>query len=326
MKIGRNEPCPCGSGKKYKKCCSPKFDISAAKPNAIHTVRNPNILTQKSNSYSANAFFMSGEVRGLSDEQMIDRFAVLGIPLLKEQFRSDLMEHLDISNLSKAWREKYNPHIEDDDIDFIYVALEHLGQKWAADIWDTDKFRKLIEDLEWIDDSKEEQKLNIYRTFWEKLKTVYIIPHRYSSFEQLRDHYEWSDEPEWFISEYEMELGNAMIGKAESELQDLANERIELCTDVLKLLPNTDEINLLNYRKAIGETYGRMGDYLKADECFQSLTEEHPNWVWGYIGWGSLYTFKDEHRDLEKATRIFNIGLDRCKEDRDVLLERLNDL
>jgi uncharacterized protein YecA (UPF0149 family) len=22
-KVGRNEPCPCGSGKKYKKCCLP---------------------------------------------------------------------------------------------------------------------------------------------------------------------------------------------------------------------------------------------------------------------------------------------------------------
>ncbi|MDT8444250.1 MAG: SEC-C metal-binding domain-containing protein [Desulfuromonadales bacterium] len=22
IKIGRNDPCPCGSGKKYKKCCS----------------------------------------------------------------------------------------------------------------------------------------------------------------------------------------------------------------------------------------------------------------------------------------------------------------
>ncbi|WP_414647875.1 SEC-C metal-binding domain-containing protein [Desulfitobacterium sp.] len=21
LKIGRNDPCPCGSGKKYKKCC-----------------------------------------------------------------------------------------------------------------------------------------------------------------------------------------------------------------------------------------------------------------------------------------------------------------
>jgi len=24
VKIGRNDPCPCGSGKKYKKCCMNK--------------------------------------------------------------------------------------------------------------------------------------------------------------------------------------------------------------------------------------------------------------------------------------------------------------
>jgi len=24
-KPGRNDPCPCGSGKKYKKCCYPKY-------------------------------------------------------------------------------------------------------------------------------------------------------------------------------------------------------------------------------------------------------------------------------------------------------------
>ena len=36
MKIGRNDPCPCGSGKKYKKCCldrptpSPAFASSPA--------------------------------------------------------------------------------------------------------------------------------------------------------------------------------------------------------------------------------------------------------------------------------------------------------
>ena len=23
MKVGRNDPCPCGSGKKYKRCCAP---------------------------------------------------------------------------------------------------------------------------------------------------------------------------------------------------------------------------------------------------------------------------------------------------------------
>ncbi|MBO4548200.1 MAG: SEC-C domain-containing protein [Abditibacteriota bacterium] len=25
-KVGRNEPCPCGSGKKFKKCCLPKYE------------------------------------------------------------------------------------------------------------------------------------------------------------------------------------------------------------------------------------------------------------------------------------------------------------
>lgn len=28
MKIGRNDPCPCGSGKKYKQCCLPKESMS----------------------------------------------------------------------------------------------------------------------------------------------------------------------------------------------------------------------------------------------------------------------------------------------------------
>lgn len=34
-KIGRNEPCPCGSGKKYKKCCLPlqqKAGVDVAQP------------------------------------------------------------------------------------------------------------------------------------------------------------------------------------------------------------------------------------------------------------------------------------------------------
>jgi preprotein translocase subunit SecA len=25
-RVGRNDPCPCGSGKKYKRCCYPKFE------------------------------------------------------------------------------------------------------------------------------------------------------------------------------------------------------------------------------------------------------------------------------------------------------------
>ncbi len=30
MRIGRNEPCPCGSGKKFKKCCGGKGETTTA--------------------------------------------------------------------------------------------------------------------------------------------------------------------------------------------------------------------------------------------------------------------------------------------------------
>jgi preprotein translocase subunit SecA len=29
-KVGRNDPCPCGSGKKYKRCCLPKEEETRA--------------------------------------------------------------------------------------------------------------------------------------------------------------------------------------------------------------------------------------------------------------------------------------------------------
>jgi len=42
-KIGRNDPCPCGSGKKYKKCCLPK-DEAAARERAKATQVTPSLL------------------------------------------------------------------------------------------------------------------------------------------------------------------------------------------------------------------------------------------------------------------------------------------
>lgn len=42
MKIGRNDPCPCGSGKKFKKCCK---DIAKFKPASEETKQTQVSLT-----------------------------------------------------------------------------------------------------------------------------------------------------------------------------------------------------------------------------------------------------------------------------------------
>ena len=41
MKIGRNDPCPCGSGKKYKKCCLNRMVASGPKMSVEFLQKEP---------------------------------------------------------------------------------------------------------------------------------------------------------------------------------------------------------------------------------------------------------------------------------------------
>ena len=46
-KTGRNDPCPCGSGKKYKKCCELKE--AASKKIMAHRIEGENLVKKASN-------------------------------------------------------------------------------------------------------------------------------------------------------------------------------------------------------------------------------------------------------------------------------------
>ena len=49
-KIGRNAPCPCGSGKKYKKCCLPLQERSSSQKNISYSEADIDDLDMLSNS------------------------------------------------------------------------------------------------------------------------------------------------------------------------------------------------------------------------------------------------------------------------------------
>jgi hypothetical protein len=42
-KVGRNDPCHCGSGKKFKKCCESK---AGGKPLAAHKIEDQNAMSR----------------------------------------------------------------------------------------------------------------------------------------------------------------------------------------------------------------------------------------------------------------------------------------
>ena len=47
MTVGRNDPCPCGSGKKYKKCCLGKKAADEAKPRPTVPEERPSLPEQR---------------------------------------------------------------------------------------------------------------------------------------------------------------------------------------------------------------------------------------------------------------------------------------
>ncbi len=55
-KVGRNEPCPCGSGKKYKRCCGSTSTVKETQPIDTQNKRvtNPVSQTLVNDQFTAN--------------------------------------------------------------------------------------------------------------------------------------------------------------------------------------------------------------------------------------------------------------------------------
>jgi hypothetical protein len=56
QKIGRNDPCPCGSGKKYKKCCEEKLRHKKFEAQIIHTGESKATEANKASKISTGFF------------------------------------------------------------------------------------------------------------------------------------------------------------------------------------------------------------------------------------------------------------------------------
>ena len=68
-KVGRNDPCPCGSGKKYKKCCELK---KMSKNFTAHPIGQEEIIAKKTESKAKslfNNFFKSPEKNPPDEEK-----------------------------------------------------------------------------------------------------------------------------------------------------------------------------------------------------------------------------------------------------------------
>ena len=311
-KIGRNEPCPCGSGKKYKKCCLEKEKAKA-------------FLTpvQKGKRHIR---WLPEEVQGFSTEDIIERLKKAGVDFHKEQFLEDVKRFYSVSALAHHWADISPVNADDLEEDFLWRAAIVLWERLAPDIVNSEKIDDLMQkgyDLIY-EQEKCVEGCSLWLAAWEYLKTRHITSDTESVedvdeiFIGLQNLYNW-------CQDMEMELGNAGLKDP-----SFYEKRIRFCQEFCKLLPRTDAYIISNMMCAEAEAYFALKDVEQGERVFKKAIEAFPADGWNYIRWADQYWLfhacDEIPVDYEKAEQIYKMAMEKNVWSKKDILERLKEL
>lgn len=300
-KIGRNEPCPCGSGKKYKKCCLDK----------------PSLI-----SLDLQSLLSYEEVDEMSTEEIIQRLNSFGIPFDKDTFLQDIERFYSAEEISDNWFEIFNVTVEGRDEDFPWLAAWVLWERLApANNLSSCQVSNLInEGYGYLEADNPKKACDVWLTVWE------AINHKCKPKGNKLDLFNQRYSSEFYISnlcqDLEGELHNA-------GLRDKAyfEKRIDYCREFLVLFPNEKELISHNMRRAIADSYASLADYEQAESELKKLVQDYPNNPWGYIAWGDIYLFNKKD-DYDRAKELYGRALAIAEDKYDIMTvnERLENL
>lgn len=306
-KVGRNQPCPCGSGKKYKKCCGRRNGLNTPK----YRVRR-------------GIHWSTGEVRAFPTEQIIQKLRGFGVEFKEEQFLKDVNNFYSACDLADHWREIYPIAAEGLDEDFIWMAAVVLWERLAPHVVNSEQIDEMMQKgYDLLRERKEVEACTLWLEVWKHLKrrfspdmkSIQDAERVFSGFQSL---YNW-------CQDMEMELGNAGIKDT-----SFYERRIKYCQEFCALFPKTDSLIIQNMKRAEAESYFALGMLEPGEAAFETLIREFPNSPWGYIGWGDMYWLSRMNDKIplnyEKAERIYQMALARNVEDKEDVLDRLKEL
>ena len=306
-KIGRNAPCPCGSGKKFKKCCIDKVIPSVEEaPRDYH--------------------WSMEEVENLTTKEIISKLRAFGVEFDEEQFQKDVKSFYSACELADHWEKKFTITVVRFDADFIWMASIVLWKRLAPDVINSEQLDELMQEgydlLEADAKDKTVQCCQLWLEVWNRLRYRFTndmksIEDTEKVFSGLQSLYNW-------CQDFEMELNNAGFYD-----QFFYQKRIEYCREFYSLFPNSDERLIVNMKRAEAESYFSLGRVEEGDQAFKALIEEYPNNVWGYIGWGDMYSLFNVpgmNKNLRKAEKIYQMALTTNSKEKKHVIDRIQSL
>jgi tetratricopeptide (TPR) repeat protein len=306
-KTGRNAPCPCGSGKKFKKCC-----IDKVIPSTLEASRDYHWSLE--------------EIEELTTKEIISKLKGFGVDFDEGQFQKDVRSFYSACELADHWGKIFTVTAIWFDLDFIWMACIVLWKRLAPDVVNSEQLDKLMQkgyDLVLAEGKdKTVEGCKLWLQVWDHIKHRFTndmksIENAEKVFSGMQSLYNW-------CQDFEQELHNA--GNYD---QSFYQKRIEYCKEFCVFFPNSDELIILNMKRAEAESYFSLGKIEEGNQAFEVLIKEFPDNVWGYIGWADMYYLSKSsgiEKNLTKAKEIYQMALDINSEEKKYVIERLESL
>lgn len=327
MSTSRNEPCPCGSGRKYKKCCMKK-DIEETK--FAQQGPSPHTLCRMFDDPKFRDEHLSGKaleraidswtprkVQALTEEEILAELERIGFPLDRDKFEAtthdvdfgwDLSEKLRPSSL---W-------LSAKDDDFPGLAAVELWKRWFPD-------RPCIEAIDdWIHDGYETQneheRLDHWLKAWGEIKKR--IPQNVTTVAGVNQVLHSPIELKEWLAELQILLHDMVINKECNP--DIG---IQVSNDMLRLFPAEREFRI-SFLCEIGFHQYAAGNIDAGDCAFGKAIEEKANSALPRVNqcYALLDTASDQG-DRDLAERVDGLISDakRCSDASDCCIDDLID-
>jgi hypothetical protein len=292
-KIGRNEPCPCGSGKKYKHCClnskSATLNQTASKPetkgiNPLTIVRFEQRLKENTEGleqigkrvekYAGDKdinfadFILKSwdheKVRKMSTPEIIEKLKSFNVDFEVERFKKEAQNHISAIQLAEDHYYTQDFHAEGLDEDFIWLAIIELWNRIIPEKFNIEMIDDLMQEgYDDIDKDNYRDGIEKWEKVWNMIKSI-VPPHIKSVTAADKFISVLTQSIFNWCQDFETELGNAGI-----EDDSFHVKRIKYCQEFCRIFPHSDESIIKNMLRAEAESYSALGDTEAAKKLSQ---------------------------------------------------------
>ena len=325
--IGRNSPCPCGSGEKFKQCCLNKADTrqNDEVPMSIPVDELSLFLKYAGRKGTSSPSFpwRVESIAEMTTEEIFSKLHTFGISIDTDQFMREAPNFHSAEQYSEDWWRRYEVTACGYDEDFPWMATLVLWERLLPEVMNTERLDDTMQEGYTAFEEKDRQRgCTLWLTVWDHLKTRFTPA--ISSVKDAEQVFNGTQSLFNWCQDLELELGNAGLDDPHFN-----EECIRYCREFCTLLPDSSSNIIHNMKRTEIVALFRLGRFEEGELASQALIKAYPNEIFAYINRGDLYYWPTKGEwpaDFDRAESLYRMALDTAIDDhgRSIVLERLD--